>query len=207
MLRPAVFLTLIASPAVAADPSFDCSKAESGAEKAICASDALAELDLEVTRLYKLAVATPDMGDDRLNELKAMQRGWIKGRDECWKSDLGLETCVANEYGFRIMDLRQGYANARSADDDGISMGPMVLACDGLDAMVGITFVNGSEPLAVMRWQENAIVLPRVPSASGAKYETDMWYGGPSSLFTKGDEALFTPPGGAEVTCKIEEIG
>ncbi|MEY8839637.1 MliC family protein, partial [Cribrihabitans sp. XS_ASV171] len=99
------------------------------------------------------------------------------------------------------------YAHARSDDGAGISIEPKALDCEGLDAGVGITFVNGAAPLAVLRWRENAIVLPTVPSGSGAKYESDKWYGGPASLFTKGDEAMFTPPGGTEMTCRIEEVG
>ena len=63
--------------AVAATPSFDCAKADSSAEEAICASDALAELDIELARLYRLAVKDDTLGADRLAELKAMQRGWI----------------------------------------------------------------------------------------------------------------------------------
>ncbi|GAB5437188.1 MliC family protein [Falsiruegeria mediterranea] len=191
--------------ALAVDPSFDCAKAQSDAEIAVCSSDALAELDVEVTRLYRLAAS--DVSGERLNELKAMQRGWIKGRDECWKSSLGLDTCVANEYAFRIMDLRTGYANARTEDAAGVSNGPKVLACDGFDAAIGVVFVNSSAPMAVLKWRDMAVALPSVPTGSGAKYESDAFLDGASSLFTKGDEALFMAPGGAELKCRIEEVG
>ncbi len=189
----------------AADPSFDCTKAENDAEVAICASDMLADLDVEVTRLYRLAVA--GVSGARRDELKAMQRGWIKGRDECWKSSLGLETCIANEHAFRIMDLRTGYASARDRDETGISLGPKVLNCDGFDAAIGVVFVNSSAPMAVLKWRDMAVALSSVPSGSGAKYESDAFLDGASSLFTEGDEALFMPPGGAELKCRIEEVG
>lgn len=201
----AVASVFLAQWALAADPSFDCAKAQSDAEQAVCNSDALAELDVEATRLYRLAAA--DVSGARLNELKAMQRGWIKGRDECWKSTLGLDSCVANEYAFRIMDLRTGYANARSEDSAGISIGPQVLACDGFDAAIGVVFVNSSAPIAVLKWRDMAVALPSVPSGSGAKYASDAFLGGVSSLFTKGDEALFMPPGDTELKCRIEEVG
>ena len=37
--------------------------------------------------------------------LKAEQRGWIKGRNDCWKSD-DMRGCVANEYRYRINELK-----------------------------------------------------------------------------------------------------
>ena len=77
----AALLASASSAGHAADPSFDCAKAESDAENAVCASEALAELDVETARLYQLAVA--GVSGARLDELKAMQRGWIKGRDGC----------------------------------------------------------------------------------------------------------------------------
>ena len=166
---------------------------------------ALAQLDVETERLYQLAVA--GVSGARLDELKAMQRGWIKGRDECWKSSLGLSTCVASEYALRIMDLRTGYANARSDDASGISLGPKVLDCDGFDAAVGVVFVNGQAPMAILKWRDNAMALSGVPSGSGAKYESEAGLDGAASLFTKGSEAMFAPPGGAQLSCRIEEVG
>ncbi|SLN54031.1 Membrane-bound lysozyme-inhibitor of c-type lysozyme [Falsiruegeria litorea R37] len=201
----AVLLVSVSSVVHAADPSFDCARAQSDAEVAVCTSEALAELDVETARLYQLAVA--GVSGARLDELKAMQRGWIKGRDECWKSSLDLSTCVANEYAFRIMDLRTGYSDARSDDASGISLGPKVLDCDGFDAAIGVVFVNGQTPMAVLRWRDNAVALSRVPSGSGGKYQSSAGLDGVASLFTKGSEAMFTPPGGAQLTCRVEEVG
>jgi uncharacterized protein len=193
--------------AVAATPSFDCAKADSSAEEAICASDALAELDIELARLYRLAVKDDTLGADRLAELKAMQRGWIKGRNDCWKSDQDMETCVANAYAIRIHDLREGYSATRSADDQGISLGPVAFDCPDLQAGVSAVFINGDAAMVSLRWLDNVIALPAVRAASGAKYESDIWAGGPSMLWTQGDEAMFAPPGGPEMTCKLDEIG
>lgn len=198
---------LLAAPSLAGGkPSFDCAKADNDATKAVCASDALAELDRELARLYHLAVSGQYMTPEREKELKATQRGWIKGRDECWKSDLGLETCIANEYAFRIHELREGYADARRDDGAGASLGPLAIVCKGFDAGISAVFVNTADPMVSLKWNDSSIVLPRVGSASGAKYESDTW-GGVSSFWTQGKEALFTPPGGTELTCVVEEIG
>ncbi len=47
------------------------------------------------------------MSEDRLKGLHAYQCGWVKGRCGCWKSDPGLENCMAQEYVLRIHDIRR----------------------------------------------------------------------------------------------------
>lgn len=204
---PAALLLAVGSGGCAiAQPSFDCSRADSSALEAICASPALSELDVELSRLYGLAIDGPNLTPDRGNELKATQRGWIKGRDECWKADAGLEPCIAESYSIRIHDLREGYADARTDDAAGVSVGPVAVVCDGLDAGVSAVFVNTAEPMVSLRWLDQSIALPNVQSGSGAKYEGET-YAGTATFWTKGDEALFTPPGGSQLACRIEEIG
>lgn len=189
---------LLALPAIAAEPSFDCANPSSGAEEAVCSSDALAAYDVELDRLYRAAVGGPNLGADRLAELHATQRGWIKGRDACWKvSD--LETCVRDEYAMRIYQLRQGYADARV--DDGASLGPFPWVCEGLDAALGSVFVNGPEPLVVLNWREIWLVLPIAPSGSGARYAD-----GSAEFWTKGDVATFAPPGGSATDCRLDSM-
>jgi hypothetical protein len=51
-------------------------------------------------------------------------------------------------YVIRIAELRQGYADARSEDARGISIGPKAARCESFDALLGVTFVNGDEPAA-----------------------------------------------------------
>ncbi|EPX86963.1 MliC family protein [Salipiger mucosus] len=198
-------LVLAATPAAALDPSFDCSKAESGGEKAVCASDALASMDLELARLYKLAAEGPNISADRLNELKAMQRGWIKGRDDCWKAEDSEAACVAREYAFRIDALRTGYADARA--EEGASVGPFAYVCEGLDAAVSATFVNTMAPMAVLRWNSDAAALPQVPAASGARYEAEGGYLGHVLFWTRGDEAVMQVGAGPEMACVQDDIG
>ncbi|TCL00626.1 uncharacterized protein BXY66_3273 [Shimia isoporae] len=197
-LSLSVALIVFSTRAFALDPSFDCAKAGSSAEEAVCASDALAALDLELARVYGLA-ATSDLSSERLNELKATQRGWIKGRDECWKSSLGLEACVGNEYAFRIAELRQGYAGAR--EGDGPSEGPFPYVCEGMDAPLSVTFINAEPPRAVVGMQDGTRVLVAGPSGSGVRYEgIDM------VLHTKGKEAAVEIDGAAS-QCMQDDIG
>ena len=205
----AIWLLTIAMPgyARALEPSFDCSKVDSSAEEAICVSEDLAALDLELARLYGLALKGPHMTAERKATLKAKQRGWIKGRNDCWKARIGLEPCVAGSYVMRIDEIRTGYADARSDDQNGASTGPFAYRCDGFDALVSAVFVNAGTPRVSLRWHEEGVVLKIVPSGSGAKYASDNYQAGTFMFWTKADEAIFARPGEPELSCKSEPIG
>jgi len=98
--------SLAASAGMAlAQPSFDCAKAQSEAETLICADAALAALDVSLSEHFQAALAAAQgldaNGQDVAETLKATQRGWIKGRDECWKA-ADLRDCV--EFAYRRRD-------------------------------------------------------------------------------------------------------
>ena len=85
-------------------PAFDCAAAESSAEKLICDDPALAALDRRMATRFAAAVDVAqglDVGSSVTEDLlRAYQRGWISGRDECWKQD-DLRACVEWEYLYR----------------------------------------------------------------------------------------------------------
>lgn len=89
--------------ALAADgPSFSCDKAEGVALK-VCQSPQLSKLDRELAALYKRVLGQADSESQK--QLKATQRGWIKGRDECWKAS-DVDACVLEQYQVRIVKLQ-----------------------------------------------------------------------------------------------------
>lgn len=191
--------------AAAVDPSFDCTKADSDATKLVCRDAELAALDRETARLYGLALHGPHMTEPRRKELMAMQRGWIKGRDECWKAE-DLKDCVVQSYVSRIFELRQGYFDARQKDAEGISRGPLVLACQNFDASIAITFVDTQTPRVNLAWRGRSVALTLVPAGSGAKYAGKA-FDGAYTLWTKGDQAMFDTPERQGFMCKIETAG
>ncbi|WP_183309165.1 MliC family protein [Croceicoccus naphthovorans] len=186
-------------------PSFDCAQSDSKATDLVCDTPMLARMDNELQRLYALAESGTYTSEDRLQELTAMQRGWIKGRDDCWKAD-DLMQCVTASYAMRIHELRQGFFDSRQQDEKGISNGPLALACVGADYGVSVTFIQADPGVAFLQWLDQSVALVQVPSGSGVKYEGSN-YAGAAQLFAKGDDAMFTPPGGTEMTCRVEEIG
>ena len=94
-------------------PSFECSKVKkNSSEGVICASDTLMDLDRELAKVYKEALKKASKDD----MLKAEQRGWIKGRNNCWKADNEAQ-CMIGEYKTRIAELKKKYHLSGSQTD------------------------------------------------------------------------------------------
>ena len=93
--------------AAASSPSFPCDGIRPGSiEALICTDDALAALDRKLADVYAAALA--EAANEHPPVLRAEQRGWIKGRDDCWKSD-DRRACVVSEYRNRIAGLQARY--------------------------------------------------------------------------------------------------
>lgn len=99
----AACLCLASASAWPAPPSFDCAKASSEVEKLICGDPELAQLDRSLSDLYHRVLEDTPAGEQK--RLKTEQRGWVKGRDDCWKAE-DLRDCVAREYRARIDELK-----------------------------------------------------------------------------------------------------
>lgn len=198
-----------AGAARAEGPSFDCARAEHEIETLICKDARLAALDREIARLYRLAHDGPHATADRKKELAAYQRGWIKGRNDCWKAgqDAAAQAaCTADVSMIRIMELRQGYADARSQDEAGVSGGPLAIACEGWPVGVGFAWAAVDPGLAVIQWMDRTVVLEQAMSGSGVRYVREAPEG-LHQLWTKGNDAMLTIPEKGEMTCRLEEIG
>lgn len=197
----AMLAMLSPRPGEAAEPSFDCTAADGAAEEAICSSEDLAALDLELARVYRLAHDGPTVTNEEQTELAAIQRGWIKGRNDCWKGGVGLEACIAASYVTRIDEIRTTYVDAREEDDAGESLGPFVYRCEGLDGPVSAVYVNAGEPpRASLRWVDRWLVMTLARTASGSNYEAEA-DGGVYSFWIKGGKARFARPGETDLDC------
>ncbi|WP_354164501.1 lysozyme inhibitor LprI family protein [Burkholderia sp. 567] len=97
-LRSAMILAVLTIPPMAAHAAgFDCTKAASPTEKAICADPALSSLDGQLAAAWKKALAK---GGDTA-ALKAAQLQWLKQRDRCGAGVL----CVGDRYRERLASL------------------------------------------------------------------------------------------------------
>ncbi len=107
-------------------PAFNCSAEQlNSAEQMICADKALSQLDRTLNQVYRQALQT-ESKQPGTHYLKGEQRGWLKGRNECWKSSEPSE-CVRQLYLSRIATLQASY---RLVGDYGTEF----YACDGVKA-------------------------------------------------------------------------
>lgn len=84
---------------VAIKPSFDCGKASSFIENAICASEELSSLDNELMKKYKMGLSV----SNNSKILKTEQRDWLKNsRNKCEN-----ESCLKIAYINRINNLNE----------------------------------------------------------------------------------------------------
>lgn len=103
----AAVVVLIAAAAPAAAASFDCSKAKTPDEKAICDSRQLSELDVEMATLFKVRMEIPMLMGAR-GDAGDQQVAWLSERHACGSD----RACLTRTYRQRIAELRQTIAEA-----------------------------------------------------------------------------------------------
>ena len=96
--------------------------------------------------------------------LKATQRGWRKGRDECWKAD-DRRACVADAYRLRTAELQARYRLLPPT-------GAATYRCGAQPGdAVTATFFATDPPTAIAERGDQVALLYQQPAASGARYQ------------------------------------
>jgi uncharacterized protein len=103
----AATVALIAGSQPAAAASFDCGKAKTADEKAICADRTLSELDVAMATLYGVRMQIPMLMGAR-GAAQDEQRAWLAQRRACG----GDTACLTQIYQQRIVDLDQTITEA-----------------------------------------------------------------------------------------------
>ena len=101
MKKILTFLILSTAFSVANSASFDCQKASSINEKAVCSNPALSKLDDDLLAAYKLAVSS----SSDPTEIKLSQRAWLKETKQCESNPSSTVSCLTNAYSSRIVVL------------------------------------------------------------------------------------------------------
>lgn len=183
-------LALMPLLASAATPSFDCTKAHSAAEQLVCQDAGLAALDNELAALYPKALS--QLSAEQQKTEKAMQRGWIKGRNECWKESDSRQ-CVEESYQLRITELQIKGGQLRVPS-------PVDYQCDGGIRLSTYFYNEAKRPAAMINLSEGnnqqQVLAYETPSASGARYE-----GQNLTLWTKGSDAMLERYGQPTLNC------
>jgi uncharacterized protein len=165
--------------ALAASPSFECGKVKAGSiEEMICRDEKLAALDRKLAEVY--GAASKKAANEHPPVLKAEQRGWIKGRNDCWKSD-DKRRCVESVCVLRIAELQARYRLVPGK-------GPILYACDGDPKNEVIaTFFQTDPPTLIAERGDQVSLMYLQPAGSGSKYQ-----GRNESLWEHQGEAIIT---------------
>jgi uncharacterized protein len=146
-------------------PSFDCAKAGWSVEELICKDAGLAALDRQMAAVY--AAAQKRVAEENYEDPAPMQRGWIKGRNDCWKAD-NLRTCIVSSYQYQIAALLIQYGQL-------VVPTPVYYTCGKTD--LAAVFYQKTDPQTVVLTFIPALtgvdqmLAYHSPSGSGARYE------------------------------------
>jgi uncharacterized protein len=193
----AVVLVLGASTVTSAQgPAFDCAKAQGDVETLICKDAGLAALDRQLDGVYKAALAKAR--DAMPARLRAEQRGFISGRNECWKARGAptyltaswqastIHDCVEGNYKLRISDLQAQWRLAPAK-------APVSFVCGSPANEIVATFFETDPATARLERGDKTQTVWQVRAASGAKYEgqnVEFWIKGSEATVTWLDEKL-----------------
>jgi uncharacterized protein len=190
-----------ATPAPTFKTSFDCSSAKASVEKLICRDPQLAQMDIELTRLYRLAL-TDERSVPRPDKIMIDQQFWIDARNQC-ASQPDPKACTVRQYAERAHQLRQGSAIVRTKDPDRLTEGPLSFRCAGFNPLIAATFFITQPGVVYLKWTNTSITLGQVPSDSGIRYVGKDNQGN-YSFWQNGDTALFQKPGSGEMKCAAQ---
>ncbi|MWB79640.1 DUF1311 domain-containing protein [Pseudooceanicola sp. 216_PA32_1] len=174
-------------------PAFDCAKAQSSAETLICQDPGLAALDRRLADRFAAAVAVAEGLDTGAEEttrtLRAMQRGWISGRDECWKEP-DLRVCVETEYLRREAELVAEFLLEPPSQTLRLTCGPRALGVE--------LFATELPGIRVEEGDKVAIGAQYGPDTPGSYY-LRQWGG-----LEMGDAPRISDVQGVETTCQTQ---
>lgn len=157
---------LVISPTAGADaqttPACAARSAPGSIPALVCADPELAALDRQLNQVY--AAASRRANNEHPPRLKAEQRGWIKGRDDCWKAVDDRRACVRGSYVQRIVELQARY---RLVD----MKGPLRWQCDGNPSKELVVHFFATEPPSLIaELGDQSSLMTQQPAASGIHY-------------------------------------
>jgi uncharacterized protein len=148
---------------MAVGPSYDCDKVKTNSiEEMICKDHDLSALDRKLSMIY--SAAAKKATNQHPLVLKAEQRGWIKGRNDCWNRD-DKRACVQDECQRRIAELQARYRLVKGN-------GPFRFICGENPANeVIVTFFQTDPPTLIAERGDSVSLMYLRPSGSGTKYQ------------------------------------
>ncbi|RLU11249.1 hypothetical protein CS078_07405 [Pseudomonas prosekii] len=188
-------------PAAPIRTTFDCALAKASIEKLICRDPQLKQMDMEVFRLYRLAL-TDERSVPPPKKISIDQQFWVDARSQCG-ADPDPKACAIHRYAERAHQLRQGSTIARTKDPYRLTEGPVVFRCAGLSGVVAASFFMMQPGLVYLKWANGAVTLSQVTSDSGTRY-TGKDAQGSYSFWQSDDAVVFQKPGVGGMRCSAQ---
>lgn len=154
-------------------PTFNCAKAQGEVEELICNDATLIGLDRQLDQAYHAALAKAE--DKLAGRLREEQRGWVQGRNDCWKATEQtwitatwtvntVKDCVDAQYRLRTAELQAVWQLVPSTT--------RVAICENnpVNEIVATFFATDPPTIRLERGDRTA-TLWRVGAASEGKYE------------------------------------
>ena len=193
-----LFLSCSVNATDAVSPAFDCQKAKSQVEVLICQDNQLAKLDMQINATYQKVIN--QISSEEIANVKAFQRGWIKGRDDCWKAEQ-IKQCVQSSYETRLTELQIAAGEFEVPEPIQYECG--LEANDTLTKVTAYFYNDTAIPAAMLTVSPtsdyinatNLALLTR--TASGAKYQGQNF-----SFWTHQGEATLSQYAQADLNCK-----
>ena len=171
-------------------PSFECADAQGAVEELICRDEALARQDRALAAAYRKALGRVSKDREQADHLRAEQRGWIKGRNDCWKGE-DLRHCVAESYSDRHATLLARYGLAEAALTE-------VWTCGDEGYRLYVTaFMTEPPTVTLVRGDDTTTAIQR-RAASGVRFEAPFGV----LFWSKGEEAFLEWPQGEKERCR-----
>ena len=148
-------------------PSFDCKEAASQVEELICNDVELARLDILLHSVFGQSVHAAGQLDDRseqvVQQLRATQHGWVKGRNDCWKAH-DVRQCTADQYQRRISELQAQWSLVQPGRR-------LQYRCKDQSEFFLTLFNTPLLPTAAVEYGDRREVLLATRTASGSRYD------------------------------------
>jgi uncharacterized protein len=154
---------LVPTMGISEPPTFDCNtKGLGSVEQQICADPELSALDHGLAAVFKKAQAI-DKTAVR-STLSAEQRGWIKGRNDCWK-ERDVRACIVGTYLRRTSELEARYRL--------VSPGSTVIyLCESNPANeLLVNYFNTGVRVAIVEHGDQTFTLFKEPGDNSNRYQ------------------------------------
>ena len=123
-------------------PSFDCTKATGSIEGSICNDVELSELDQRLSAFFTSVLKNTNRNDQE--NLRTMQRRWIRARNDCWKSATS-RSCILETYRSRIAELEASAGAFGPSKLGGTAWSGVRIAGDMIPSEIDITLTFGAD--------------------------------------------------------------